>query len=326
MRVLIAEDDPMSRRLLAAILAKWGYDVVPCADGAEAWTALQFDDAPRIALLDWMMPGLDGPQVCREVRRLARDAYTYIVLLTAKSGKEDLIEGMDAGADDYVGKPFDPHELQVRLRAGQRVVELHEQLLATREELRTQATHDGLTGLWNRGAILEILDKELARACRTSAPLAILMADLDHFKHINDTHGHAAGDTVLREVARRLTASLRPYDSVGRVGGEEFLLILPGCDAATAASVAERVRSGIAAAPIAIAEEATQLTVSVGVACRAQDGSEDGEALVRASDVALYEAKRAGRNRFATAAREPASAQQELRPPKMAQQELRPPA
>src|SRR5277367_3955497 len=206
MRILIADDSIVSRHLLDATLRKWGYEVVVACDGVEAWNYLQAEDAPKLAILDWVMPGLTGPEVCRRVREHAhdKDAYTYILLLTSKSLKEDLIEGMEAGADDYVTKPFDRHELQVRIRAGKRLVDLQAELLAAREALRDQATHDSLTHIWNRNAILDLLTRELARGARENLPLGIVILDLDRFKSVNDQYGHLAGDTVLREAARRI--------------------------------------------------------------------------------------------------------------------------
>src|SRR5580765_2240929 len=190
MRILIADDSIVSRHLLDATLRKWGYQVVVACDGNEAWAVLQSEDAPEIAILDWVMPGLTGPEVCRKVRANAKekDIYTYILLLTSKSMREDLIEGMESGADDYLTKPFDQHELKVRLRAGTRIVDLQSQLLATREALRQQATHDYLTQLWNRSSILEILSREVTRAAREKGPFGVVLADLDHFKSINDTY------------------------------------------------------------------------------------------------------------------------------------------
>src|SRR5581483_4187593 len=170
----------------------------------QAWERLQGDDRPHMAILDWMMPGMDGVELCRRVRAMAKEPYIYIILLTARTENQDLIDGMDAGADDYLKKPFNAHELRVRLRAGRRILELQEQLLHTREALRLQATHDGLTGLLNRTSVLESIENELARAQREHQPMALLLIDLDRFKLINDTRGHLAGDAVLREAARRM--------------------------------------------------------------------------------------------------------------------------
>ena len=182
MRVLIAEDDPISRRMLEAFLVKWGYEVVVATQGEEAWRVLQGNDPPKLAVLDWMMPGKDGIELCRGVRQRKGQAYIYILLLTARGHKEDILEGLEAGADDYVTKPFDPYELQARLRTGRRIIELQEQLLSAREALRDQASRDPLTDLWNHKAILGILRKEVARASRTQSPLAVAMIDVDRFK------------------------------------------------------------------------------------------------------------------------------------------------
>ena len=297
MQILIADDSLVSRHLLDATLRKWGYEVVIACDGAEAWDILQRDHAPPLAILDWMMPGITGPEVCRLVRQMSREPYTYILLLTSKSLKEDLIEGMESGADDYVIKPFDQHELKVRLRAGTRLVDLQSQLLSAREALREQATKDPLTRLWNRSSILEILQRELGRALRENTPVGIVLLDLDHFKSINDTYGHFAGDAVLREAARRMQNNIRQYDSMGRYGGEEFLVLFPACDEQSTLERAERLRNYLASEPLLLTETTVTLTASFG-ATTAQPGVEnDAERLIRAADEALYRAKRLGRNR-----------------------------
>jgi two-component system cell cycle response regulator len=230
-KVLIAEDDMVSRRLLEAMLSRWGYEVVVTRDGLEAWHVLQTANTSLLAILDWIMPGIDGVEVCRRVRQRGQEPYIYLLLLTTKGRKENIIEGLEAGADDYLTKPFDPHELQVRLRAGKRIVTLQAELIEAREALRIQATHDPLTNIWNRRAIIETLSNELARAGREGVPVAVVLADLDYFKRINDTYGHVAGDAVLCEATNRMRASLRTYDTIGRYGGEEFLIILPNCTA-----------------------------------------------------------------------------------------------
>lgn len=297
MKILIADDSLISRRLLEAALSKWDYEVVIAADGAEAWETLQREDAPRLAILDWMMPGLSGPEVCRRVRQLASDYYIYILLLTSRSQKEDLIEGMEAGADDYLTKPFDRHELKVRLGPGKRIVELQAALLAAQVALREQATTDSLTGIWNRRTILEILDRELARAKREGSPISVVLADLDRFKLVNDTYGHMAGDAVLCETVNRMKVSSRNYDSLGRYGGEEFLLVLPGCESAAAECQAHRLRLEIESRPLEMSEGSLNVTCSFGVTSLSKVKQSDAETLLRVADAALYQAKEQGRNR-----------------------------
>ena len=294
MKILIADDSIVSRHLLEATLRKWGYEVTVACDGAEAWDILQRDSAPALAILDWVMPELSGPEVCKKVRQQqGQEPYTYLLLLTSKSMKEDLIEGMDAGADDYVTKPFDQHELQVRLRAGTRIVKLQ-------QELRRQAAHDPLTGILSRSKAFEMFDRELQRSIRDNLPLSVLLVDLDHFKNVNDTYGHLAGDEVLREAARRLKEGVRNYDVLARYGGEEFLILMPSCDEAAARTQAERLRAAICDGPISIASAGGVpylLTASFGVTISSPMSLESPESLVRVADEALYAAKRRGRNR-----------------------------
>ncbi len=297
MKILVAEDDPVLRRLLESSLQKWGYEVVLAKDGAEAWTIMEGREAPRLAVLDWMMPGIDGVEVCRRVRQRVAQAYIYILLLTAKDEKFDVVDGLESGADDYLTKPFHPQELQARLRTGERILDLEDHLVATHELLQFKATHDALTGLWNHAAILDLLQRELARAHRQAAPLGVLMADLDHFKRINDAHGHLAGDEVLRQAASRLTAAVRVYDAVGRYGGEEFLIVMPGCDSATTRDRAEHLRAAVGNHPVKIAKGAIPATLSIGAVSTSEWRGADAEVLLRAADEALYRAKAAGRNR-----------------------------
>jgi diguanylate cyclase (GGDEF)-like protein len=297
MKVLIAEDDPISRRMLEAFLVKWGYEVVSAAQGEEAWEILQGKDTPKLAVLDWMMPGKDGIDLCRSLRQRKGRPYIYILLLTARGQKEDIVEGLEAGADDYVTKPFDPYELRGRLRAGQRIVELQEQLLQAREALRDQASKDPLTDLWNHRAILGVLRKEVARAARTKSPVAVAMIDLDRFKAINDTYGHPAGDVVLRETARRLRGAMRTYDAMGRYGGDEFLAVVPACDPSGAAHFAESFRARIDRKAMETPAGVIPVTLSLGVAAVGDLRDVRPDALVRVADAALYRAKIGGRNR-----------------------------
>jgi two-component system, cell cycle response regulator len=295
MRVLIADDSLLSRRLLEETLRGWGYEVLVAQDGAEAWKILSGEDPPSLAVLDWMMPGNTGPELCRLVRQRAAEPYTYILLLTSRNEKDDVVEGMDSGADDYITKPFDKHELKVRLRAGTRIVDLQEQLVAAREALRQQATRDYLTQLWNRSSILEFLHRELARSERDRTPIGVVVADLDRFKAINDTYGHFAGDVALQESARRMQSSVRAYDAIGRYGGEEFLIVLPGADADSVRAQAERMRNAVRLRPVHTSEATLNVTCSFG--CTAGIGGEvTAESLIRAADEALYIAKRNGRD------------------------------
>jgi two-component system, cell cycle response regulator len=297
MRVLIADDDRVSRTVLQLRLSQLGYEVVSAGDGQAAWEILQAEDAPQLAILDWMMPGMDGVSVVKEVRRRAAERYTYLLMLTSRQDTHFLVEAMEAGADDYLTKPVEISELEVRLRAGTRILQLQEDLLASQEALRVQATHDGLTGLWNRAAVLEAFRRELARADREQRPVGVIMADIDHFKEINDTLGHPVGDQVIREVAERIEGSIRCYDVAGRYGGEEFLVVLPGCPPGEVVAVARRICEAVRRKPVIVGPVAVPVTLSLGVTAAELDGSETMEDLVARADRALYLAKDAGRDR-----------------------------
>jgi two-component system, cell cycle response regulator len=298
-RVLIAEDDPIFRRVLQSWLQKWNYSVTALENGLDAWQLLQQDDCPPMAILDWVMPGLDGIDVCRRIRSHQQGAYKYVLLLTSKESKEDVVAGLEAGADDYLTKPFDVNELRARVRAGKRILELQGALVKAHTELQFEAAHDHLTGLWNRGAIMDLLQRETQRTVRIGEPLGVIMADLDHFKRINDSYGHPIGDAVLREVAHRLLASVRNYDYVGRYGGEEFLIVLTACAPADLVATAERMRAFVSEKPVDTDVGPIPVTISIGLAAQHLSGLElaKGEELVRTADSALYTAKANGRNR-----------------------------
>jgi diguanylate cyclase (GGDEF)-like protein len=295
-RVLVAEDDGMFRRILQSWLENWGYQVTIAEDGAKAWEILQREVPPQLLILDWMMPAINGLELCCKVREQNRIPYQYILLATAKDAKQDLVRGLEAGADDYLTKPFDKSELQARLRACNRILTLQDEQIRAGEQLRFQATHDPLTGIWNRGAILETLRHELDRASRSSTSTGLLMLDVDHFKAINDTHGHLTGDAVLKEVTQRVTKAVRSYDSVGRYGGEEFIVVLPGCTRDQIDQGAERVRSAVDNGPILINDAKVSVTISIGAAVTTRGTVSDAEMLA-AADTALYRAKEIGRNR-----------------------------
>jgi diguanylate cyclase (GGDEF)-like protein len=297
MKILVADDEIVSRKLIETSVRRWGYDVVVAGNGLDAAKILQADDAPKLALLDWMMPGLDGVELCRELRKAGKEPYTYIILLTAKHTQSDVIEGLEAGADDYITKPFDPQELRVRLRSGKRLLCVLEQLTTARETLRDLAARDPLTGLWNHSAIIDLLVSELNRAGRQGSHVGVVLVDLDKFKLINDTYGHLVGDHVLREAADVLNSSIRPYDAVGRLGGEEFLVVLPGCDQINAVSHAERLRAAINRMTVNTPSGAIHLTASFGVTVVGPESSVDAPTAIQAADSAMYAAKRGGRDR-----------------------------
>jgi two-component system cell cycle response regulator len=295
-RVLVAEDDAMFRRILQSWLENWGYRVTLAQDGTKAWHILQEEVPPQLLILDWVMPGINGVELCRKVREQNRTPYQYILLATAKDAKQDLVSGLEAGADDYLTKPFDRSELRARLCACNRILTLQDDQIQAHEQLRFQATHDALTGVWNRGEIIQTLRRELERAARSRTATGILMLDVDHFKAINDTYGHLTGDHVLKEVTQRILKAVRKYDSVGRYGGEEFLIVLPGCGRDEVDQGAERVRSAVDNGPIVIGAVKISVTASIGAAVTTRASISDMEMLA-AADAALYRAKEIGRNR-----------------------------
>jgi len=299
--VLIAGDDPLARHLLATCLKKWNYRVIAVENGLDAWTALQQEHSPQIAILDWMMPAIDGPELCRRLRSHSRGRYFYLLLVTSKTNRKDVVEVLDAGADDYLIKPFDVDELRARIRVGERILRLEQALVHARDALQFEAAHDSLTGVWNHGAILELLQGETERNRRTAGSLGVMMADLDHFKNVNDTYGHVVGDVVLRECAHRMVAECRGYDWIGRYGGEEFLIVVPGCNSADLLVIAERLRCGVARQPIETRGGLIPMTVSIGVVSGQffQDSNPGYLAMLSAADQALYQAKAEGRNQVA---------------------------
>jgi diguanylate cyclase (GGDEF)-like protein len=299
MKILIAEDDSTSRHILTAILKKRGYDPIVTEDGLAAWNILQRPDAPKLILLDWNMPKMEGPEICRRLREENSSNPPYVILLTGREEKGDIVLGLDAGANDYIVKPYDPEELQARIRVGKRMMELQASLVEARDALKHQATHDPLTGILNRRAILERLTEELERAKRENGELSICMCDIDHFKKINDTYGHQTGDEVLVAFTQCIKGQLRMYDSIGRYGGEEFLVISSASGRQSEAQLYERLCKKVAAMEIKGKSGSVFVTISVGVAAATEQSTVD--VILSAADAALYRAKTAGRNRVAYA-------------------------
>lgn len=290
MRILLVEDSDVTRQQVGHYLKEWNLDFAVAKDGNEAWDRLQTEDAPNLVLLDWMLPGIDGIELCRRIRALgANGAYIYTVMLTAKDKKQDLLTAMAAGADDYLAKPVDPSELKARILVAKRILDLH-------QSMQFAATHDFLTKLLNRAEILASLKRELSRSRREDKPLALIMADVDHFKAVNDSRGHTVGDAVLKEVADRLKSDLRPYDLVGRYGGEEFLILLPSCDLKVATRRADEIRCLVSKDAIVTTFGAVPVTVSMGVAARDRTQRVTVEEMLQRADKALYGAKEKGRN------------------------------
>ena len=299
MKILLAEDDNLSSKLMQRTLHNFGYEVIVAQDGRTAVEILGKHDGPRLALVDWMMPELDGLSVCREVRnRQGEGSYVYILLLTSKQSSEDIVAGLEAGADDYLTKPCQSAELKARLHTGRRILSLEEKLVQAREEMRHKATRDGLTGIWNRASILSLTAGALLRSARQQSQTSIMLCDVDHFKRINDTYGHLTGDLVLKEVARRLNASVRAYDAVGRYGGEEFLILLNDCSGLALQTRAEEIRACVSSMPISVNDYVIPVTISIGAAaCDDGDAMFPIERILARADTALYEAKHQGRDR-----------------------------
>jgi len=300
MKLLIAEDDKASRMMLTAVTSQWGYITTAVEDGEAAWEAIQQEDAPSLLLLDWEMPGMTGVEVCQKIRAQNSDNPPYILLLTARTETDDIVEGLNAGANDYIPKPFNAAELQVRLEVGHRMLRLQSKLNHALEKLQFHASHDALTGIWNRRAILEALTKEVARVQRQKSSLYVGMCDIDHFKKINDTYGHLVGDEVIKEVVNRMGTVLRSYDSLGRYGGEEFLVISPATDDKPS-TVFERMCQFVAETPITIDDLSIPVSISCGMTKLDLDLEQSVDELallvLSNSDEALYQAKDAGRNR-----------------------------
>jgi diguanylate cyclase (GGDEF)-like protein len=287
------------RDLVLTCLERVGHEIDQAADGQEAWDILQRDPF-RLVITDWMMPRVDGAELVQRIRTSGWPYYTYIIMLTVRDKKDYVVRGLEGGADDYLTKPFSPDELRARVMVGERILNLETRLSKSHDRMAKLATYDSLTSLLNRWAIEEHAEAELSRVRRDSGSVSVLLLDIDHFKAVNDEHGHLAGDQALRLVADLLVQNTRPYDWVGRWGGEEFLVVLPETDLLEASTVAERVRAGVATSRLALSTgKFLQLQVSVGVTSTsvASDMLPPLKVLLQQADEALYYAKREGRNR-----------------------------
>jgi len=295
MKILIADDDPVSSKILQKNLENWDYETVLARNGPAAWQALQ-DDSLRLAILDWMMPGMDGVEVCRKIRRRKRYKYTYIILLSAKDRKQDIIAGLSSGADDYMTKPVNFLELRARLKTGRRIIDLEDKLLFIQNQLKDLASRDSLTRIWNRAEIIRFLSEELERGRREKKPTSVIMLDVDHFKKINDFYGHATGDQALLQVVSRLRRKVRRSDKIGRYGGDEIVVILPNCGPTEVRSVGERLRLAVGGRKIKTEIDAVPVTISGGCATADAGGTPSPESLIKTADRALLAAKEKGRN------------------------------
>jgi two-component system cell cycle response regulator len=295
MKILIAEDDLISSRILEKHLGAWGFDVVLARTGEQAWNALK-DGSLRLAILDWLMPGMPGVEVCQKIRRRKKYKYTYIILLSAKDRKQDIVAGLSSGADDYMTKPVNFLELRARLQTGRRIVDLEDKLLSIQNQLKDIASRDSLTKLWNRAEITRFLREELSRGQREQKPTGVIMLDIDNFKRINDFYGHDVGDTALLKVTARVKKRLRQSDKIGRYGGDEMVVILPNCGLNETSKIAERLRVAVARRSLSTDLGPVALTISAGGTSSEHLSVPTAEKLIKTSDEALLQAKNRGRD------------------------------
>jgi diguanylate cyclase (GGDEF)-like protein len=298
--ILLAEDDPVTRKLLKKNLVRAGYQVTCVENGHEALTLFKKSFYP-IVLTDWIMPEMDGLELCRAIRKISMNGYVYIIMLTVRDSKTDIISGLEAGADDYLTKPVNNAELIARLKTGTRVLELEKSLKTANKEIKILSTTDPLTGSYNRSYMQERFPWEIRRAKRYNRSLSVVMCDIDHFKSVNDTYGHQMGDTVLKELVRGIKESVRQeIDWVCRYGGEEFLIVTPETDIAGASVMAERLRDAISKKKFRRKGIEIGITISFGVTgfdMETPDHKITPENMVSKADEYLYQAKQAGRNR-----------------------------
>jgi two-component system cell cycle response regulator len=293
MKVMIVDDEPISRRILENFLIECGYEVLSASDGMEALETIRSPDGPRLVISDWMMPKMNGVELCEKVRGMKKEQYIYFILLTTKAEKGDVIKGLESGADDFIVKPFDREELKCRIKIGERIINLEQRIMQL-------ANTDYLTGVLNRRAFMERMEEEANRSIRNEEEMSIIITDIDHFKKFNDTFGHQVGDLVLQRFADRISIASRSYDFVGRYGGEEFIIGLPQTTLEQACQAAERIRKDIENMESPLHDNPqipVRITASFGVASCLMKSSEGIDSIIKLADEALYRAKAEGRNR-----------------------------
>jgi diguanylate cyclase (GGDEF)-like protein len=296
MPIALIDDDPVQRRVLRAILEHTGREVVEYVDGAVGWEGIRTDPTIQLVITDWMMPGLDGPSLIKKIRDAALPHYVYVLMLTARQDRTDIVAGLQSGADDYLTKPIDPREFVARVVVGERILQLEQELRSSRDEQRYLASHDLLTGALNRRAFYERLSNLFG--IEELGPFSLLMLDIDHFKAVNDRFGHHIGDRALQRIVQSVRTYVRDTDWVARWGGEEFVVLLPATGHDQAVQIAERLRLAIARTPLVVSETvAVSLQVSIGITSARQISAADLDHLLREADEALYNAKESGRNR-----------------------------
>ncbi len=308
MKILVAQTDVLARGMLESLLTRWGYEVVMAESGTQALSKLKAQGGPNLAILERKLPGKDGFEICKEIRARTGPPYVYLLLVTAKGQEQEVMEGLQAGADDFLTAPLSADELTIRLRIARRILEIQEEVHRAHAAIGYQTTHDPLTGLANRAEVIDTLRREMARVRREGSHMALILAGIDDLKKINDRFGHAAGDGVLRETARRIRAVVRPYDTVGRYTGEAFLVVVPSCDAKAALTQADRLRATVAQGRMDLSEwgkftspEDGKLRVTLSLAVAVGDKIAEPEIFLRGVEAALRRAQKAGQNRVEAA-------------------------